>query len=165
MGVTIHYRGTLDDLARVEEFEDRVLDVVSALGGQATIWRSFGQQDSRRVVRGLLVQMAPGQDTLSLLLSPEGQLLNLFEIRQAEDRPLAESPCCFVKTQFGSLQGHVAVVSLFDALRTEFFSNLEVEDESGYYRQRDAHELTRRLKFLEAAISGLGEGLEGPARS
>lgn len=165
MGVTIHYRGTLDDLARVEEFEDRVLDVVSALGGQATIWRSFGQQDSRRVVRGLLVQMAPGQDTLSLLLSPEGQLLNLFEIRQAEDRPLAESPCCFVKTQFGSLQGHVAVVSLFDALRTEFFSNLEVEDESGYYRQRDAHELTRRLKFLEAAISGLGEGLEGSAFS
>jgi hypothetical protein len=165
MGVTIHYRGTLDDLARVEEFEDRVLDVVSALGGQATIWRSFGQQDSRRVVRGLLVQMAPGQDTLSLLLSPEGQLLNLFEIRQAEDRPLAESPCCFVKTQFGSLQGHVAVVSLFDALRNEFFSNLEVEDESGYYRQRDAHELTRRLKFLEAAISGLGERLEGSAFS
>lgn len=165
MGVTIHYRGTLDDLARVEEFEDRVLDVVSALGGHATIWRSFGQLDPTRVVRGLLVQMCPGQDTLSLLISPEGQLLNLFEIKQAEQGPLTEEPCCFVKTQFGSLQGHVAVVSLLDALRTEYVSNLVVSDESGYYDHRDPHELARKLNELGSAILALGESLEGSALS
>lgn len=165
MGVTIHYRGTLDELERVEEFEDRVLDVVSALGGQATIWRSFGQQDPSRIVRGLLVQMCPGQDTLSLLISPEGQLLNMFEIKAAEQGPLAEAPCCFVKTQFGSLQGHVAVVSLLDALRADYFSDLEVTDESGYYEHRDPHELARKLNSLGSAILALGESLEGSALS
>lgn len=165
MGVTIHYRGQLDDLARVEEFEDRVLDVVAALGGHATIWRSFGQLDPTRIVRGLLVQLCPGQETLSLLISPEGQLLNLFEIKEAERGPLAEAPCCFVKTQFGSLQGHVAVVSLLDALRTEYFSDLVVSDESGYYEHRDPHELARKLNSLGSAILALGEALESSALS
>lgn len=165
MGVTIHYRGSLDELVRVEEFEDRVLDVVSALGGHATIWRSFDQQDSTRVVRGLLVQMCPGQDTLSLLISPEGELLNLFEIGAAEQGPLPEPPYCFVKTQFGSLQGHVAVVALLDALRQEYFSNLEVSDESGYYEHRDPRELARKLNSLGLAILALGEALEGSALS
>lgn len=165
MGVTIHYRGKLDDLARVEEFEDRVLDVVAALGGHATIWRSFGQEDPGRVVRGLLVQMCPGQDTLSLLISPEGELLNLFEIKDAEQGPLPEPPYCFVKTQFGSLQGHVAVVALLDALRSEFFKELEVSDESGYYEHRDPRELARKLNFLGSAILALGESLESSSLS
>lgn len=165
MGVTIHYRGKLDDLARVEEFEDRVLDVVAALGGHATIWRSFGQEDPSRIVRGLLVQMCPGQDTLSLLISPEGELLNLFEIKDAEQGPLPEPPYCFVKTQFGSLQGHVAVVALLDALRGEFFKELEVSDESGYYEHRDPRELACKLNFLGSAILALGEALESSALS
>lgn len=165
MGVTIHYRGKLDDLARVEEFEDRVLDVVAALGGHATIWRSFGQEDPSRIVRGLLIQMCPGQDTLSLLISPEGELLNLFEIKDAEQGPLPEPPYCFVKTQFGSLQGHVAVVALLDALRCEFFRELEVSDESGYYEHRDPRELARKLNFLGSAILALGEALESSSLS
>ena len=165
MGVTIHYRGTLDDLARVEEFEDRVLDVVSALGGQATIWRSFGPNDPSRVVRGLLVQMCPGQETLSLLIAPEGQLLNLLEIKQAEQGPLGEAPFCFVKTQFGSLQGHVAVVCLLDALRAEFIKDLEVSDESGYFEHRDPRELARKLDALGSAMLALGDALESSSLS
>lgn len=50
MGVTIHYHGTLDDLGRVEEMEDRVLDLVFALGGRATIWRSYADHDASRIV-------------------------------------------------------------------------------------------------------------------
>jgi hypothetical protein len=34
MGITIHYRGTIDDLNRVAELEDRVTDLVFALGGR-----------------------------------------------------------------------------------------------------------------------------------
>jgi hypothetical protein len=37
MGVTIHYRGTMDDVALVEEMEDRVIDLALALGGRATV--------------------------------------------------------------------------------------------------------------------------------
>ena len=84
MGVTISYRGSLADLDRIEDFEDRVLDLALELGGQATIWRTAADDNPRRVVRGVMLNLFPGQETTSLLLSPEGWLINLVEIEEAE---------------------------------------------------------------------------------
>ena len=96
MGVTISYRGSLADIGRVEDFEDRVLDLALEIGGQARVWRSVDDDDPRRVVRGLMLDLYPGQETTSLLISPEGWLLNLFEIEDAEQGRLAGPPWCFV---------------------------------------------------------------------
>ncbi|MGB7345189.1 MAG: hypothetical protein WBD20_13325, partial [Pirellulaceae bacterium] len=96
MGITIHYRGTMDEVDQVEAMEDRVLDLVFSLGGRATIWRSYADDDHDRVVRGLMVEMEPGQDTFSLLVSPEGHLTPLFQIEEAEKTPFQEPPYCFV---------------------------------------------------------------------
>lgn len=159
MGVTIHYRGTIDELTLVEEMEDRVVDLAFALGGRATVWRSFADDDPSRAIRGLMLEMAPGQDTMSLLVSPEGHLINLFEIEQAEKQPLVEPPYCFVKTQFGSAQGHIAIVYLLDALKAQYISNLDVKDESEFYEHRDPRILSQKIKQLGAAIRALGDGL------
>jgi hypothetical protein len=156
MGITIHYRGTIDDLSQVETMEDRLLDLIFSLSGRATIWRSFAEHDSSRVVRGLIVQLEPGQESFSLLVSPEGHLTPLLQIQEAEEIPFDEPPCCFVKTQFGSLQGHIAIVHLLDALQQRFFSNLEVSDEGGYYDDDDDDHFGRALTIsqLKRALSG-----------
>ena len=44
MGITIHYRGQLNDIERVEDFEDRVLDFTLAFGASARIWRSVSDK-------------------------------------------------------------------------------------------------------------------------
>ena len=98
------------DLARVEEFEDRVVDMALEIGAAVRIWRSWPDADSTRVVRGLMLDVAPGQEATSLLIAPEGWLVPLHEIEAAENGTLAEPPYCWVKTQFGSVEGHVAVV-------------------------------------------------------
>lgn len=159
MGVTIHYRGTLDDVDQIETLEDRVLDLVYSLGGRAQIWRSFADHDSSRVVRGLMIELEPGQDTFSLLFSPEGHLTPLFQIEEAEQAAFDEPPYCFVKTQFGSLQGHIAIVHLLDALRQQYCSNLYVSDEGEYFENRDVNRLAQKLTFLRSAISSMAEGL------
>lgn len=159
MGITIHYRGTMNDISEVETMENRMLDLVFSLGGRATIWRSWASGSSSRVVRGIMIDMEPGQDTFSLLVSPEGHLTPLFQIEEAENEPFDEPPYCFVKTQFGSLQGHVAIVHLLDALRQRFCSNLEVSDEGGYYESRDVNQLAQRLKNLGAVINSLADGM------
>lgn len=159
MGITIHYRGTIDDLSQVEIMEDRLLDLIFSLGGRATIWRSFAESDPARVVRGLLVQLVPGQDTFSLLISPEGHLTPLSQIKEAEEVPFDEPPDCFVKTQYGSLQGHIAIVHLLDALRQRFFSNLDVSDEGGYYENRDTDHLMNQMRTLQTAIDSMAQGL------
>jgi hypothetical protein len=160
MGITIAYRGRLADLTRIEDFEDRLLDLVLEVGGQAQIWRSHAVQDPERVVRGVILNLAPGQDSTSLLLSPEGWLIGLTDIENAELGRLTEPPWCFTKTQFGSLEGHVALVEMFAVIGREFLADLEVSDEGGYYPTRDLAELARRRSVLKQAIAGLAEGLE-----
>ena len=160
MGVTIHYRGTIDDVGMVEEMEDSVVDWAFALGGRATIWRSFDDDNPSRAVRGLLLDIAPGQETMSLLISPEGQLISLCDIERAEKQPLDEPSYCSVKTQFGSCEGHAAIVYLLDALKAKYISSLCVNDESGFFEHRDPTKLAANLKELDDALHALDEGLK-----
>ena len=160
MGVTIHYRGTIDSLDSVTEMEDRVIDLVFALGGQATVWRSHADHDPTRMIRGLMIEMAPGQESLSLLLSPEGVLTPICQIESAEQHPFEELPSCFVKTQFGSVLGHVAIVHLLDALRREFFSDMQVSDEGGYFENRSIPALHEKMLRMREAIDSLAQGLQ-----
>ncbi len=160
MGISIGYRGRLPDLARVEDFEDRLLDFALEVGGLAQVWRSHADDCPRRVVRGLILHLAPGQEATSLLLSPEGWLVGLVDIEDAERGRLTEPPWCFVKTQFGPLEGHVALVEMLAAVRREFVSDLEVSDEGGYWETRDLAELVRKRSLLGEAMEGLAEGLQ-----
>jgi hypothetical protein len=75
MGITIAYRGRLADLARIEDFEDRLVDCALEMGASAQIWRSWPDDNPERIVRGVILVLAPGQEPASLLLSPEGWLI------------------------------------------------------------------------------------------
>lgn len=160
MGVTVSYRGRIADLQRIEDLEDRVLDLALETGGEARIWRSIADDNPQRMVRGLILDLVPGQETTSLLVSPEGWLIPLTEIEAAEKEPLEELPWCFVKTQFGSIEGHVALVELLTALKKEFVPDLEVVDECGYWEHRDVNILAQNLAKAQAAINGISKGLQ-----
>jgi hypothetical protein len=85
MGITISYRGRLAEPARIEDFEDRLVDFALAVGGLERIWRSWADNDPDRMVRGIILDLAPGQESTSLLVSPEGWLIGLIDIKDAED--------------------------------------------------------------------------------
>lgn len=159
MGLTIFYRGSIDNIARLEEMENRVLDLVFSLRGRATLWRSYSDTDRSRVVRGLMIEMEPGHETFSLLISPEGHLTPLFQIEDAETTPFDETPLCWVKTQFGTPFGHAAIVQILDALKREYFSNLSVTDEGEFYETRDFQGLAKKMGLLNSAIKALTDGL------
>jgi hypothetical protein len=159
MGITIHYRGRLADLSRIEVFEDRLVDFALEVGGMARIWRSQAD-DSLRMVRGVILNVAPGQELTSMLISPEGWLINLTEIKDAERGRLPEPSWCFVKTQFGPVEGHVALVEMLADLKREFIPELEVSDESGYWETRDLAQLVRKRTFQKEAIDALAEGFQ-----
>jgi hypothetical protein len=160
MGITIAYRGRLADLTRIEDFEDRLVDFALEVGGLAQIWRSAAADDPQRMVRGVILNLAPGQESASLLVSPEGWLIGLVDIKDAERGRLTEPPWCFIKTQFGPVEGHVALVEMFAALQREFLTDLEISDEGGYWETRNLAELSRKRLFLKEAIDALAKGLE-----
>jgi hypothetical protein len=94
------------------------------------------------------------------LVSPEGWLIGLFQIEDAERGALSEKPWCWVKTQFGPIEGHVALVELLTGLKKEFIPDLEVMDESGYWEHRDVVVLRQKIEFLGRAIDMLAGELD-----
>ena len=159
MGVTIAYRGRLPDLTRIEDFEDRLFDFALEMGGMARIWRTWADDNPDRMIRGVILDLAPGQESTSLLLSPEGWLIGLTDIQDAEDGRVVEPPWCFVKTQFGPVEGHVALIEMFGALKREYLPDLEVSDDGSYWEKRDLAELVRLRALTQEAIDGLADGL------
>ena len=77
MGVTVHYRGSIAALDRVEDFEDPVIDLALEVGGTAHVRRSAADNDPRRIVRGLTL------DPLRGAAFARGALYSL----RAEDSP------------------------------------------------------------------------------
>ncbi len=159
MGITIAYRGRLVDSGRIEDFEDRLIDCALEMGALAQIWRSWDEHNPERMVRGVILGLAPGQESTSLLLSPEGWLIGLNDINDAEVGRLTEPPWCFVKTQFGPVEAHVALVEMLEALKHEFLPDLEVCDDGRYWETRDLAELVRNHSLTRGAIDGLADGL------
>jgi len=164
MGITVHYRGSIVDLEQVEDFEDRVLDLAIDVGASAQIWRS-ADDEAARIVRGLILDLSPGQEPTSLLLSPEGWLISCFDIEAAERGELHEPPWCFVKTQYGSVDGHILLIELLDALKQRFFPDLEVSDEGSYWSERNVPELIRQFDKVQRAIDGLADAIQSTSLS
>ena len=94
------------------------------------------------------------------MISPEGWLIGVFQIEEAERGDLTEKPWCWVKTQFGPIEGHVALVELLAGLKKEFMPDLEVMDEGGYWEHRDVTQLRQKIEFLGRAIDLLAGELE-----
>ena len=88
-----------------------------------------------------------------------------MDIEDAERGTLSEKPWCFVKTQYGPIEGHVALVELFTALKNEFMPDLEVIDEGGYWEHRDLAELKQKTEFLGKAIRMLEDAIASDSLS
>jgi hypothetical protein len=159
MALTVYYRGRLDDLDRLDDLEDRVLDVALELGAMVHVIREASKTEPRRVVRGVRIDLAPGLETVSLLFSPEGWLINLCEVDEVLLASPDEQPWCRVDAQFSSVEGHVALIELLDALKKQYMPDLEVRDEGGYWDSRDASLLGKKIDGLPGAVDGLAEGL------
>jgi hypothetical protein len=152
MPLTLSYRGQVADPDRIEDFEDRLVDLALELGGLAQIWRSTAD-DSLRTIRGVLINLFPGQDAVGLLLSPEGFLLGQADVKDAELGKLPKDSWVSVQTHYGPVEGHVALVEMLDALRRHFVPNLEVRDESGYWETRDLAALAKAHAAQAAAAA------------
>jgi hypothetical protein len=92
MGITIAYRGRLADLTRIDEFEHRLSDYAREIGAQARVWRSRPDDNPERVVRGVILGLAPGHESTSLLVSPEGWLIGLTISKMPKTADSANRP-------------------------------------------------------------------------
>jgi|GEM_PF-5328398 len=148
--IMLKYQGQIESLILVEEFEDHVLQTALALGSRVHLWRSSTKYSPGRLVRGLLLQLCPGQSPVSLLLSPEGLLIPEHAAEEATFAPLLEQPWCEVRTHCGGMDGHTALTELLEFMKRSWFPNLIVQDATGYWEHRNPQRLQQRFREAEA---------------
>lgn len=146
--IMVKYQGQIESLNLVEEFEDHVMQTATALGSRAHLWRSSTKYSPGRLVRGLSLHLCPGQEAVSLLLSPEGLLIPEQAADEAIFAPLLQQPWCHVRTHCGGVDGHTALIELLELMKRSWFPDLVVLDVTGYWEHRNPQKL--RQSFLEA---------------
>ncbi len=176
MGITIFYQGSLDDIAQYPAFESRVKDWIVELGGEYKLLSDLEAKSkanrgnkalspgapSRSALRGIIANMHPKHEPLSLLVSPTGAFVSVVSlILESRGESIAKSDepeICFLKTQQGTIDSHIAVVELLSRIKDEFCSNLHVTDESGYWEHRDRHVLAEKLGLIQSIIDQFTQG-------
>jgi hypothetical protein len=172
MGVSIHYRGRLDDSAQLAHLRDEVSDIARTMGWPSTTldddWAipPNASLDSAGVVHGHLglkgVQITPHPDseTLCLFFDRNGYLRSPMTMLLILDGTLEpETAWVPIKTQFSNPDTHVWVIGLLKYLKKRYVSDLEVSDESRYWDTGNRQELEQNMALLNDKLQHLSNAV------
>ena len=178
MGVTLHYRGTLDDLNRLPVLCDELADVAQAMGWTAVrIDDDYDAPADARLnhdadgahvegnsgLKGIVLTPDDGSESLWFCFDREGQLRSLLgQVLLLDGTLKPEESWAFTKTQFSSPARHVWMVGLLRYVQKHYVSNLEVRDDGGYWDTGDLAELRRRMDLINNMIADMTTALTGP---
>ncbi|GAA4343070.1 hypothetical protein [Flaviaesturariibacter amylovorans] len=148
MGLALHYRGTLRDVAQLPELVSEVEAICTELG-----WTYHIFNDAN--VRGICC-WPEGCEPLFFTVhrGPEfiSPVLLQFELEPCTD--------ISVKTQYAGVEAHMAVVKLLRHLSGKYCSQFECHDEGYYWEQDDEVLLRKRFAEYNALVSLVAGALE-----
>lgn len=171
MGVTIHYRGKLDDPAKVDDLRRELTDIGESIGWK---WQTLDDDWSLPpnatlvpTAKGATIEghlglkgialIPPGRsEPVSFLFDSKGRLRSIMNvILLGEGRIKPEDAWISVKTQFLSPDAHIWIIGLLKHIQRRHIVNLEVSDEGGYWETGDRAALVAKMQLLNEKIAWL----------
>ena len=176
MGVTIHYRGTIDEPERIRDLQRELADIAKSMGWEHSImdddWTvppdaTLVHEQGAATITGHLglkgISLLPGGggEALSFFVDAAGRLRSIMDmIQQCEGRTAGDNAWVSMKTQFLSPDIHVWIVGLLKYLQKRYFSDLEVDDEGGFWETGDRAALVAKMRLLDEKMDELATGLK-----
>ena len=175
MGVSIHYRGLLNDATQFPVLSDELTDIANTMGWQSTRveddWgepanaRLVGSRNGARIdghlgLKGVQITPRPEGESLSFFFDREGALrspMSMVLILEGTLKP--EHAWVSVKTQFLSPEIHVWIIGLLKYLKKRYISDLEVSDEGMYWETGDIDGLREKMDLIDAKIECISNEL------
>ena len=178
MGITIHYRGKLDDLGKLTDLQRELADIAASVGWQsqtlddgwstppnATLVHGDGSVkiEGHLGLRGINLIPPGSSEPVSFLFNSSGRLRSIMHvILQCEGHAVADEDWTHVKTQFVPSDVHVWIVGLLKYIKKHYISDLEVSDEGDYWETGDRAALEAKLRFLNETMDWLAGELSSP---
>lgn len=175
MGITIHYKGTIRNLNLVEKLKEEMIDICKAMDWDYQLWdedhtKPFDAQLTHKnggasiqghiPLKGISIITDPDNESLDLLFNPEGRLSSfMLEILKHDGTFSKDHNWIFVKTQYGTIDAHIAIVKLLHYLKQNYIPDLEVKDEGEYWETGDKEVLKGKRAFLFGKIAQFEKAL------
>jgi hypothetical protein len=175
MGVSIHYRGRLNDVGQLARLREEMADIAAAMGWETTRldddWERpadarlrftarGAQIDGHLGLKGILMTPDVEAESLSFFFDREGNLRSVMDVVSILDGTLkAEDAWVSVKTQFASPEVHVWIVGLLKYLKKRYISDLQVSDEGQYWETGDTRILREKMDLIGEKIERLASEL------
>ena len=175
MGITIHYRGTLDDIDKLVELTEELKTIAEAMKWEyqeidddwnepveASLMHKNGAAhiDGNLGLKGILLVPGGGSESLHFCFDKDGNLYSVMGKMLVVDGTLShEDSWVFVKTQFASPELHAWICGLLKHLKKKYISDLEVFDDGEYWETGDMDLLRKKMDFLNQKLGQLSETL------
>jgi hypothetical protein len=144
MGLTIHFKGTINDIFLIEKLKEEIEDISISMN-----WKYNLRGPKNSNFSGISINIHPDCEWLSLVFDNNGKIVPPMELHFGEK---GISDYQFIKTQFAGVEIHLAVVNLLKYVQKKYIKNLEVIDESKYW---DTGDKTHVLKYLKTVNKGI----------
>lgn len=175
MGISIHYRGRLNDVGQVAKLGEELADIAATMGWESTQLDDDWEQpvdarlrhtskgatiDGNLGLKGILMTPGSGAESLRFCFDREGNLrCPMGMILILEGTLIPQEAWVSVKTQFASAELHVWIIGLLKYLKKRYIADLEVSDEGQYWETGDVRVLRERMDFLGRKIDQLATEL------
>jgi hypothetical protein len=175
MGVSIHYRGRLNDVGQLASLCEELTDIAAAMGWQSTrldddweqpanarlrITPTGARIDGHLGLKGILVTPEGGAESLNFFFDRDGNLRCPVSMVSILDGTLdAEQAWVSIKTQFTSPEIHVWIVGLLKYLKKRYISDLQVSDEGEYWETGDIRILKEKMDLIGEKIEHIASKL------
>ena len=175
MGITIHFKGRLKNLQKVESVIDEFKDISEIMKWK---WNSLNEDWNKPAtarlsysnnkaeitghlsLKGIQINLHPDCEPLPIFFDSKGYLrtpINMVLIHEGKLKPVNSYNS--VKTQFAPPDIHISIIKLLQFLKKQYVPGLEVIDEGDYWNTGDRNRLIEKIAFLEEKMDILEQAL------
>lgn len=169
MGISIYYRGRIDNVKSIARLTDELEDFAHSLGWRTHHWKedfstpnTAGISHERGKIRvvghaplqGMSLILHKDCEPLWLTFEPNGYLIDVAAmVMIAKGDIKLEKSWRSTKTQFAPIEVHIGIVKLLQYVKRRYIANLEVYDDGGYWESGNLNELKRRRDSINHSLN------------
>lgn len=160
MGITIHYKGKIDDYAMIDNLILEISDICNDMGWNKTIIEKKENDIDHPPIKGIIFTIHQGCELVAIIFDEKGFLRSPISIEYYDENDKYQL-IVSVKTQYSSPDIHVVLIKLLKYIKSKYINNLEVTDEGEYWKTSDMKRLKYLFDYIMKKINLVGDILEG----
>ncbi len=154
MGVTIHYKGSINKHDDIDKLISELTDISKEMN-----WKFDIIDFSEKGAKGVIINPHEACESFTLVFNKENAIINTLSLAFDD----VDDTFSHIKTQFAPVEIHVAIIKLLKHVKLKYINDLEVFDEGDFWDTMDKNILIEKMNLVQSHIDFVGDVLNASA--